>query len=451
MDARDFLLILRARWYVILAVLAVFVAGAFGLTLILPDKYDATATVVVTFRDPQAQMLPVELSPSYMATQLDVANSQGVALRVVDKLNMAESAQARDMWQDATGGKGSIRHWLADQLGPNLTVKPSPDSRVIGLTFRGSEPRFAAAVANAFAEAYVDTNLELSVGPARRDADWLDAQLDPLRQRLEAAQAKLSAFQREQGIFANDERLDLETERLNALSAQLIEAQAQQHDAQSRQAELKRLAAHGGNVESLREFAADSYVQSIKVDLVRREAELVQLTQQFGANHPQRQRAEAEVASLRAKLADGLRRMAASVGSEADIAHARVEALEKDVAAQRARVLQLKEARDRMPTLEREVLSAQAAYDGAASRYNESQLRSREPDANVTVLSGAVEPTRRSSPKPVLNLVIGVFLGAFFGIGAALLLELLTPRARSPRMIEGWLKLPVLGVLEVTT
>jgi chain length determinant protein EpsF len=367
MDARDFLLILWARRYVILGVLAAAVLAAVGITLFLPDKYDATATVVVTFRNPQAQTLAVELSPSYMATQLDVAQSQGVALRVVDKLKLAESAQARELWQDNTDGKGSIRHWLADQLGANLTVKPSPDSRVVSLTFRGSEPRFAAAVANAFAEAYVDTNLELSVGPARRDASWLDAQLEPLRQRLEAAQARLSAFQREQGIFANDERLDLETERLNGLSAQLIQAQTQVHDAQSRQAELERLAKHGGNVESLREFAADSYVQNIKVDLVRREAELVQLTQQFGANHPQRQRAEAEVESLRAKLATGLRRMANSVASEADIARSRLQALEQDVAAQRSKVLQLKEARDQMPALEREVMSAQAAYDGAAT------------------------------------------------------------------------------------
>lgn len=450
MDVRDFLLILWARRYVILAVAAVCVLAALGLSLILPDKYKATATVVVTFRDPQAQMLPVELSPTYMATQLDVIKSQGVALRVVDKLKMAESAQAHAMWEKSTQGKGSIRHWLADQLSPNLTVTPSPESRVIGLTFTGSEPRFAAAVANAFADAYVDANLELAVGPARRDASWLDAQLDPLRQRLEAAQAKLSAFQRDQGIFANDERLDLETERLNALSAQLIEAQAQMHDAQSRQAELKRLAGQGGNVESLREFAADGYVQSIKVDLVRREAELVQLTQQYGSNHPQRQRAEAEVASLRAKLAEGLRRMATSVGSEADIARARVEALDKDVAAQRAKVLKLKETRDQLPALEREVLSAQAAYDTAASRYNDSQLRSREPDANVAVLSSAVEPTRRSSPNLMLNLVVGAFLGTFFGIGAGLLLELLKPRARSPRMIEDQLKLPVLGVLEGT-
>lgn len=451
MDVRDFLLILWARRYVILGVLIAVVLVAFGYTLIMPDKYDATATVVVTFRDPQAQMLQVEMSPTYMATQLDVLKSQSVALKVVDKLKLAEQPQAQQLWQKSAQGKGSIRHWLADQLSPNLTVTPSPESRVIGLTFRGNEPRFAAAVANAYADAYVDTNLELSVGPARRDATWLDAQLNPLRQRLEAAQAKLSAFQRDQGIFADDERLDVETERLNGLSTQLIQAQAQMHDAQSRQAELERLASQGGSVESLKEFSADGYIQSLKVEVVRREADLVQLTQQFGANHPQRQRAEAEVASLRAKLADGLRRMAASVASEAGIARKRAEALDRDVAAQRAKVLHLKEARDQMPALEREVVSAQAAYDTAASRYNESKLRSREPDANVTVLTDAVEPTRRSSPKTVLNLFVGVFLGTFFGIGTALLLELLKPRARSPRMIEDQLKLPVLGVLEGTS
>lgn len=448
MDLRDFLLILWARRYVVLAGLGLTVAAAVGFTLLLPDEYDATATVVVTFRDPQAQMLPVELSPSYMATQLDVVQSQAVALKVVDRLKLAESPLARESWQQATEGKGSIRHWLADRLGTNLTVEPGRESRVISITFSGSEPRFAAAIANAFAEAYVDTNLELSVGPARRDAAWLDTQLEPLRQRLDDAQARLSAFQREHGIFANDERLDLETARLNELSSQLIQAQGQMHDAQSRLDELNRLADRGGDTQSLREFAVDGYIQSIKVELLRREAELVQLAQQYGANHPQRQRTEAEVASLRTKLQAGLRRLAKTVASEADIARSRVEALERDVAAQRTRVLQLKEARDQLPTLEREVLSAQAAYDAAAARYNESQLRSHEPDANVTVLTNAVEPSDRSSPNAFLNLFVGVFLGTFFGVGAALLLELLWPRARSPRMLEGWLKLPVLGLLE---
>jgi chain length determinant protein EpsF len=447
-NPQDILLIVWAHRYVIVAMVGITVLSAVGVSLLLPSQYDATASVVVTFRDPQTQMLPVQLSPSYMATQLDIVQSRNVALQVVDKLKLTESPSARELWQDSTDGRGSIRDWLADRLLKKLTLTPSRDSRVLDLTYSGSDPRIAAAVANAFANAYIDTTVQLAVEPARRDAAWLNDQLKPLRQRLEAAQAKLSAFQREKGIFSNDERLDVETARLNELSSQLVQAQGLMHEAQSRQTELEHLTAKGGSAESLKEFSSDSYIQNIKSELAQREAQLAQLRGQFGVNHPQRQRAYAEVVNLRAQLASATRRLARSVASEADIARARVEALNKEVAAQRAKVLQLKEARDQMPPLEREVVSAQAAYDTAAARFNESQLRSREPDANVAMLSPAVEPTKRSSPRMLLNLLVATFLGGGLGVGAALLLELLAPRARTAQMLQSRLGLPMLGVLE---
>ena len=181
MDIQNFLLILWARRYVVLGALAATVLAALGVTLMLPDKYDATTALLITFRDQQAQTLPVQLSPSYMATQLDIIQSQNVALKVVDKLKLAEQPVARELWQASTDGQGSIRHWLADVLRKDLTLTPVPDSRVLNMTYRGTDPRFAATLVNAFADAYIETNLELSVDPARRDSAWLETQLTALR------------------------------------------------------------------------------------------------------------------------------------------------------------------------------------------------------------------------------------------------------------------------------
>jgi chain length determinant protein EpsF len=448
MDIQHFLQILWARRYVVLGTFAATVLAALGLTLLLPDKYDATTALLITFRDQQTQTLPVQLSPSYMATQLDIIQSQNAALKVVDKLKLADAPAAREAWQQATSGQGSLRHWLADRLRNELTIEPARESRVLNLSYRGTDPRFVATLANAFADAYIETNLELSVDPARRDSAWLESQLTALRQRLEEAQSRLSAFQRERGIVATDERLDIETARLNELSSQLVQAEGLMHDAETRQQELTRIRKGGGSIESLREFSTDSYLQSLKVDLARREADLVQLQEQYGVNHPQLQRTEAELASLRGRLATALARLTRSVANEADIAHSRVETLRKELDAQRAKVLAFKEARDQMPTLERDVMSAQAAYDVAAQRYNESQLQSRVSDTNVAVLTPAVPPTSPSSPNLRLNLVVAVFMGTLLGVGLALLLELLLPKVRSPRMLEQRLNLPVLGVLE---
>src|SRR5207253_1620733 len=47
-------------------------------------------------------------------------------------------------------------------------------------------------IANAYAQAYVDTMLELRVAPTRKAAAWFDEQLKGLRANLEDAQAKLA-------------------------------------------------------------------------------------------------------------------------------------------------------------------------------------------------------------------------------------------------------------------
>jgi uncharacterized protein involved in exopolysaccharide biosynthesis len=103
----------------------------------------------------------------------------------------------------------------------------------------------AAGIANAFAQAYQRTNLELRVEPARQSAAWFDERMQQLRKDLEAAQTKLNAYQREKGFTAQDERLDLEQARLSELSMQYTAAQAQAVDATSRERQLTRVPEQG--------------------------------------------------------------------------------------------------------------------------------------------------------------------------------------------------------------
>jgi len=78
---------------------------------------------------------------------------------------MDESPVIREQWMEATNGKGDLTVWLAELLKKKLDVKPSRESNVINIKFSGTDPNFATAVANAFAPAYIDINLELRLNP----------------------------------------------------------------------------------------------------------------------------------------------------------------------------------------------------------------------------------------------------------------------------------------------
>ncbi|MCP2936135.1 hypothetical protein NK983_25940, partial [Salmonella enterica subsp. enterica serovar Typhimurium] len=102
---------------------------------------------------------------------MDIVTSDRVAQRVVRMLGFEKSAQAVEQWREATDGQGSMDAYFADLLKKKLDVKPSRDSNVLSIAFSGQDPAFSAAVANAFAQAYIDTNLELKIEPAKQYAN----------------------------------------------------------------------------------------------------------------------------------------------------------------------------------------------------------------------------------------------------------------------------------------
>lgn len=445
MSLQQFLLILKARWQIILTVLAVVVGTATGVSLILPKQYTATASVLVDVKssDPiygaimQAQMLP-----GYMATQVDIATSERVARRVVKMLGFDKNPQAIAQWQSEGEGKGTVEAFFAEALGKKLDVKPSRESSVIGISFTGTDPKFAAALANAFAQAYIDTNLELKVEPAKEFATWFGDRNKQLRDALEKAQSKLSDFQREKGIVATDERLDIESARLAELSSQLGQIQAMRADTASRTRQAT------GRMDTSPDVLQSPVVQSLRADIARGEAKLKELSGQLGLNHPQYQRAAAELEALKARLDLEMRQVASSVGTSNTVMLQREAEVRAALDAQKKKVLELKEVRDQVAVLQRDVEAAQRAYDLVGQRLSQTSLESQTQQTNVVVLTPATEPPKHSSPKLLLNIVLAVFLGSLLGVGTALMLELANRRVRSAEDLGEALGVPVLAVLD---
>jgi uncharacterized protein involved in exopolysaccharide biosynthesis len=241
MSFGQFISRLKARWWAALLVLGLTIGTTVGVSLMLPKQYTANASVVVDFKpDPVSAMLYAGMaSPGYLATQVDVIQSERVALRVVRNLKLADNPQVRQQWVEATDGKGTVENWLVDLFQRQMDVKPSRESSVITVSYRAQEPQFAAALANAFVQAYLQTALELRVDPAKQYSSFFDSRAKEARDTLERAQSKLSAFQKENGIIASDERLDVENARLNELSSQAVMLQALASEAGSRQTQAR--------------------------------------------------------------------------------------------------------------------------------------------------------------------------------------------------------------------
>jgi chain length determinant protein EpsF len=440
MTLQQFLLILRARYRVALLAFIVTVATTVAVSLLLPKQYTAGAAVVLDVKSPDAvtgMVLQGMMAPGYMATQIDIINSDRVAKAVVKLLKMDASPAIQAQWQEATQGKGQLIDWLANLLQKNLDVKPSRESNVININYTGADPEFSAALANAFAQAYIDVNLDLRLAPARQYAAFFEEQTKAAREKLELAQAALSTYQQQNGITSADERMDFETAKLNETSSQLTGVQGQTTDSQSKR--------NNAQADTVAEVMQSPLVNGLKSDIARLQAKLNESNVNLGKNHPQTQRAETELATLKAQLDAETRKITSSIETTYQISKQREAQLQGALGAQKAKVLVLNKQRDELNVLRRDIESAQRSFEVVSQRAAQTNIESQANQTNIAVLNPATAPSAPSKPRVFLNILVSIFLGTLLGVGLALVLELAQRRVRSTDDLVEALELPVLG------
>jgi chain length determinant protein EpsF len=449
MDLNQFLLALRARRKAFIIAFCATVFTAIAVALIVPKKYVATATLMADARDEQT-MSPTRMSPreraGYYQTQIDLLTSSRVATQVARDLKLAQRPGWREAWEGDTGGAGSIDDWIAAQLREKVLVDTSV-SNLLLVNFASDNPRFAAEVANAFANAYLNVALQLRTEPTREAAAWFDEQLKTLRTQVVSGQGRLNAYQKQKGILVEDARVDVESTRMAELSTQLMTQRNATLDAQARHKQASELLESGGSLESIPDVLANAYLIGLKTELGRVEGRIEQENAVLGANHPQVLRSAAEAQGMRDKLKVETKKVVAGLGNAVQNSRKRETDLQAAIEAQNQRLLALKDYRIEMAGMTREIEAAQRSYDAVLARYMQNKIDSSAKSTNVMMLAPAIEPLKPVHPKVGLIAGLSLVLGLLLATGIVYVLEMLDRRVRSRHDLESRLAVPSLGRL----
>ncbi|VAW80831.1 Signal transduction histidine kinase CheA [hydrothermal vent metagenome] len=483
-----FFLILRTHAWLVLGFFVAGVVLASVVTWLTPAMYTATSSLNFDFKnanpiDSQGRTLE---SDNYLYTQMDVIQSLNVAKKVEKNLTDYERERFIDSVHDektvlddaknsivgaikslgvpdkksrvSRQGAGSLGEqetiniksaysWFAQIVGRNLSVEPRLKSRIVDISYASTNPRIAALMANKFAEAYLATNLDMTIDPARKTSLWFDEQLKTLRAKLESAQSALTAYQQQQGIVSSDQRMDTESARLRELSSQLVKAQQSTREAVFAQKKLKEIQQRNVPLTRFSPIFSNPVVTKIKGEIRKLEGELVDLSASLGKNHPRYKRVSSELGAARNRLQTEISTITDGINNNAELAKEREADLSAAVEAQKQLVLNLKKEHDKIAILEREVESANKTYNAALAELNTTSMKSLVNQTNVYIVDPANIPRQRSSPLFAKNLLLGAFGGLLFGIGLAILMELFIRRVHSKEDLLLELKIPCLGHL----
>jgi chain length determinant protein EpsF len=442
MNSHQLYLVLRARWGTVVLGLAGCIALAVLASLIMHPKYTGKTDLVIDAKSDPSSGVPGTLGPllaSYVITESQIVASERVARLVVKMLKFDQDPDFRARWMKDTQGKQDITTWLANLILDRIRVTPTKDSNVINIAVKWPTAQGAADVANAFAQATIDTSIDLKVEPARQYAAYFDEQAKALRAALDVKRKRLSDFQSANGIVATDDKLDVENARLTELSTELVTIQGLRQDSQSRQRQI------GANNDALPEVMDSTVIHSLKENLATAQAKQADIASSLGRNHPDYKAAVSQVNDLRHRIDQEVEKITASLGTTNQVNVRRENEVRLALEAQKKRVLELKHQHDVAADLESDVTTAQRDLDSVTDRLAQSNLESLTQQTNVVQLSRAMPPLKPTSPNWLLNIAIGLFLGIGSGIGAAVFRERRDPVIREESDLTQYADLPLLA------
>jgi polysaccharide biosynthesis transport protein len=391
-------------------------------------RYTASASVMLDARSPDqvAGGAPNSSLPGgYMATQMELIASERVGRAVIRALDLGKDSMLREAWREAGDGKGDFDAWLSDAMQKRLSVNPAPVSNVLTVAYTADDGAKAATVANAYVKAYIDTSLELRMDRLRQYSSFFDARSKELRADLERAQEKLSAYQQQNGLLVGDEKVNVEATRLAELGAQLLAAQTANADVSSRVTQA------AGQTDQLQEVWQNPAVAALSAEVAREEVRLGEMTSRLGGSHPQRIEQEVRLSELRTRLGAEKGRAARNVSFGNSATKVRVTQISAALESQRSKVLRMQSQREQSVALQRELDSAQRAFDAMQQRVQQASIETQNTYTNVSVLKHATVPMAPSSPNLLKNIGGSMVLGALLGLGLVLGREHLDRRLRT--------------------
>jgi succinoglycan biosynthesis transport protein ExoP len=426
----------RAHWRTGIFIALVTSALVTLVTLVLPKSYTASATVMVNYEvnDPlSGREFPVGLIGSYMATQVELLSRPEVLTQVVEKLQLTQNERFTEGFD---GDPRALPAWIARNIEKNLNVRQGQyGSQLIFVTYTASDADDAAKVTNGIVEVYMEQVHQRQTGPAAEHAKRYTKEMAELRDKVVHTQQQLDGFRRRSNEVDIQAKADIDIALLNELEQRLLQAQNARRAAESR---LHTDVSVSANV------LGSSMVQSLKTQVATLETRLAQLSTTLGPRHPEVIETQSQLSSARGALSMEIGKYQSSTSADLIAARELEEKLAAAAAQQRKKLLDVRRIQDEGSKYVLEFETAQAAYKKALEGYNGVMIASSGQYTNVDFVSRATAPLKPTSPKVLVNILLGIALGGLLGVAIPFVRELLARRVRCRDDLERDHGIPVL-------
>ena len=465
LSAGRFIDILRQQWPVVVGSVVGVTALVIVYLLTTAPMFTASSRILLDTR--QVQVLDKDagagnmlIDPGFIESQVQILTSDNLLQSVVRNMKLDEDSEfigsdggilaaffrAFGFHSNGSPSKEQLQRNAAEAVQRNLKVERVGVSYALSVSFHSLNADKAARIANAISEAYIVAGLEAKYQSTKRAGEWLQSRSAELREQVTAADQAVQLFKAENNIVGTSRGLMTE-QQLSDVNTQLVQARAITAEAKARLDRIEGITESDLTQPTVSDAINNTVIVRLRAQYLDLAAQHADIAGRWGATHQAAINLANRMNELRKSIADEVKRISDAYRSDYEIAKSREKSLEADLNSLVKQAGNTSQAEVKLRNLESTADTYRTTYNSFLEKLQQATQQQTFPITDARIISTAVKPEQKSSPKSVLLLVGGLLGGLCLGVGVAVSRELLNNKFKTPAEVEECLGTKCLGIL----
>ena len=455
--------ILQKHWQIAFAFTFAVMLAVTLVSFHMKDVYEPQAGLEID--QPQAEEFSLkellsspDTGQDYVTTQVQILQSEDLALATIRTLGLDRNPEFVGSKALETY-KAQLNHQApsAVQLTPleyralqtfrkRLNVYQVRESRLVIVKFASYDRYLATQVANSLVALFIDRNYRTRFESTMQASEWLQGQLGDLRKRVEQSNQVLVEYQRANNIVDADEKQDLITQKVEELNRQLAQAQADRIQLETYLDMTKK-----GGADSVAQIRSQALFQYLTQHIADTQTQLAQALAIYGKNNNNVKKLQNQLNELQDQLNIERERAVRQLQADYTALLSREHLITKALEETRTDITQTNEKMIQYKVLKQEALANSELYKTLQDRLKEAGISVGLKATNIRVVDPARVLEKPTRPNRLLNIVVGLILGALGGTIVAFLKEHFDNSIRTPDDIKELTGLSSLAMVPLVT
>jgi uncharacterized protein involved in exopolysaccharide biosynthesis len=482
-SVRDIASVLFRHKALIVTTFLTVAIGTAVLTFLMPNEYESRMKILVKNARSDVPITPErttgtagtyfdnEVSENQINSEIELLTSDDLLKQVVTECGLYQPHASLSVMlglKQAPATQAAQIEEASQRLAKDLVITPVKKANIIEVKYTSGSPQMAATVLRKVQDLYLEKHLKLHRPPGTHE--FFKNQATQSEDQLRDAQKQLSTFQQSMNVVSLTQQKEQTVQKLTDAKSRLMETKATLRELNERIGKLEQQlrTVHPRIVTQSRALPNQYSAEHLNTMIVELQNKRTQLLTKFRADDRLVREVDQQIRTTRAALdkATGetateqstdlnpLRQTLETEQARARVdqagAQGRLEMLEGQVAQYEVQLSRLEGITGEYEELTRKVKQADDNYQLYQKKEEEARITDELDEnkiTNVSVAEAPIQPSLPVRPNRPMNLLLGLFLGAFLSLGSVVIAEFMRDTVLTAHELEALTGQPVLASL----